>query len=546
MPKSAPHRLFALVCATAGLGLSLPAAAQVSPASAGALGLGDAAQYRLTNGKCQDCATPPAALWYFRDDLIAAPLQKSSGLDASKRPQEDVQAWASARQLKAEGSLPSLVWLGSPEVARGRMAEDGRQLTLPEGKRLNFGVVPKIDANLSYYNGDSVRFFAGRKLKARGRTDGDGFIARTLWPEDFALNPSAQAPLANGQNLLALVRADGQERSFAQRLLWSRNGQAATLAGKPVLALVLNGAQGDDDEAHGGHFAVATGRFGPQGEWDNWLVNNFYNLDSVSEKGIIAATIPMDAYQADLNSGQSWYRPSYMLVAVFKSERVPALYQEAIGRVFNHFYRHDFRYNHALSNCAGINMETLRSLGWQIPRLGAESRLKALAALPFMTIKDLSLDSGRKAYDYLTAEQTDLYPFAAFNAAGMDLLQRITTPQGAGSEFERAMAEDLEALVYVRIPQFPSSRAYGQAPVASLAEYMARAPEDRAQWKIVPVPPRPFPAALKDPQAPGEAAPPSSYALAGYAAVLALLLAMVWRRRQRRRAAHSAPIPPAA
>ncbi|MBC8040760.1 MAG: hypothetical protein H7Y06_09475 [Opitutaceae bacterium] len=140
-----------------------------------------------------------------------------------------------------------------------------------------------------------------------------------------------------------------------------------------VLAFMLNGAQGDDDESYGGHFAVATGQFGAKGEWGDWLVNNFYNLGSVSEKGIIAATLPMDAYMADLNSGQSWYRPSYMLVAVLKAGRAAALYQEAIGRVFHHFYRQDFEYRHAGANCAGLSMDTLRSIGWRLPRLGAET-----------------------------------------------------------------------------------------------------------------------------------------------------------------------------
>jgi hypothetical protein len=317
--------------------------------------------------------------------------------------------------------------------------------------------------------------------------------------------------------------------------LWSRSGQAVDLANKPVLAFVLNGAQGDDDEAHGGHFAVATGQFGPHGEWDDWLVNNFYNLDSVSEKGIIAATLPMDAYQGDLNSGQSWYRPTYVLMAVMKDGRTPALYQEAIGRVFNHFYRHDFRYNHATANCAGINLETLRSLGWNIPKEGAGSHLKALAALPYMAIKDRSLDSGRKAYDYLSAEKTDLYPFVAFEAAGKDLLNRIAVGKGE-TQFERMLAEDIEALVYVRLPQFPSSRAFGQAPVASLDEYMARAPEDRSEWKIVPVPPRPFPAELKDAEAPAEEALPSDFALFGYAGFLGMLGVGGWRVKRRRQA----------
>ena len=84
---------------------------------------------------------------------------------------------------------------------------------------------------------------------------------------------------------------------------------------------MVNGAQGDDDEAHGGHFALVTGRTQPDGAIGDWLVNNFYSLDIESEKGILAAPVPLDNYLADLNSGQGWYRPSYMLVAVLARRR---------------------------------------------------------------------------------------------------------------------------------------------------------------------------------------------------------------------------------
>ena len=417
------------------------------------------------------------------------------------------------------------------------MSVAGDMLLSQTGEPLPLSLVAKIGSNLSYYNTDSLKYFSGRSIKARGHLEKGRFIARTLWPDDFSLNDTLPVKqLQPDESLAGLVRAAGGGASLplSSRTLWSRSGQAVELAGKPVMAFVLNGAQGDDDEAHGGHFAVATGNFGPHGEWDQWLVNNFYNLDSVSEKGIIASSLPMDSYQGDLNSGQSWYRPSYMLVAVFKDSRVPALYQEAISRVFNHFYRHDFSYNHATANCAGISLETLRSLGWNIPLQGSAGRLKAIAALPYMTVKERSLDKGRKAYDYLTAEKTDLYPFVAFTAAGEDILQRIVGNPANATPYEKMLGEDIEALLYVRIPQFPSSRAMGLAPVASLDEYMARVPEDKAQWKIIPTDPRPFPADLKDPHAPPDDALPSSYALAGYGGFFAFLGLGGWHLKRRR------------
>lgn len=538
-------RAFASGIFGAGLCVSLPAfsSSLVGDALSNAqLGLYGSADFRLSKGgDCADCPTPKQALWYFKDDKIAVPTVLPAGFDGKRRVQDDVRGWLSSLQGQPKGEHPALVWVGSPQVARGKLAGSGDRLVSAKGESLPFGLVPKIDSNLSYYNADSLKYFAGRAIKARGSLENGRFTARTLWPEDFSLGKQMPInPLKNGETLDVLVRADagGAGLPLDSRTLWSRSGKAVELAGKPVMAFVLNGAQGDDDEAHGGHFAVATGRFGDHGEWDQWLVNNFYNLDSISEKGIVASTLPMDAYQSDLNSGQSWYRPSYMLVAVFKDGRVPELYQEAIGRVFNHFYRHDFTYNHATANCAGINLETLRSLGWHIPEQGSAGRLKAAAALPYMAIKERSLDKGRKAYDYLSAEKTDLYPFVAFTAAGEDILQRIVAKPANASPYEKMMAEDIEALVYVRIPQFPSSRAMGQAPVASLDEFMARAPADRSQWKIVPTDPRPFPVELKDPQAPGEEPLPSSYALAGYSGFFAFLgLGGLHIQRRRRGAA---------
>jgi hypothetical protein len=41
----------------------------------------------------------------------------------------------------------------------------------------------------------------------------------------------------------------------------------------------------------------------------------------LSEKRIIASMLPLDNYLMDLNSGQSYYRPTYLLVAVLKDAR---------------------------------------------------------------------------------------------------------------------------------------------------------------------------------------------------------------------------------
>jgi hypothetical protein len=506
---------------------------------AGRVGLFDTQDFRLSSGHCSDCNAPAQALWYFQDDLVATPKRNPAGFDPSLRVQDDVRAWAAQHPGDGGDEYPALLWLGSPQIATGTLSADGNTLTLPDQQTVPFAVTPKIPANLSYYDASSVQHFAGRTLQLRGSMGENSFVARTIWPVDYALDFTALTlqPLQGDETLLSLVRSDGAQPAapLSARLLWQRDENTARdWNNKPVLAVMLNGAQGDDDEAHGGHFAIVTGAFGAKGEWDNWLVNNFYNLGSVSEKGTIAAMLPMDAYMADLNSGQSWYRPSYMLVAVLRQPRAAQHVQGALARVYNRFYRQDFPYHHAMANCTGISMDTLRSLHWNIPQQGPTNALKALVALPFMTIKDRSLASGEQAFDYLMAEQTNLYPFVGFDAVGRDLLERISTGKAGNTGLDAMLAEDIEALLYVRIPQFPSSRVLGQAPVASLDEYMSRVPEDRSQWKIVPVPPRHFPQELKDPNAIADTYRPSQVATLAYAGVIGLVLLGVVGRIARR------------
>jgi len=506
----------------------------------GLLGLYPTERFKLATGRCQDCAAPEQALWYFNDDMIAVAKADPAGYAPRLRAQEDVLAWLIGGGGRPRDQPPPLVWIGSPHVAEGRLSADARLARADSAPSLPVELTPKLSTNRSYVDPGSLAFFAGGDVKARGVLTEERFVVRTLWPKRYAIGAAAPSqPLAAGETVESLVRAahGGATAPFDSRTLWRRAGGRAPLplAGKPVLAFMLNGAQGDDDESYGGHFAVATGRFGPAGEWDNWLVNNFYSLASISEKGIVASILPMDAYMGDLNSGQAWYRPSYMLVAVLKDQRAPALYQEAISRVFNHFYRQDFHYRHASTNCAGINVETLRTLGWKVPRLGGESPLKAAVALPYMALKEVSLASGQNAYDYLKTERTELLPFVAFNTIAEDLLTRLAVPGRAGSEqLEAQLGQDLEALLFVRIPQFPSSRAFGSEPVMSLHEYQQRAPANHADWKIVPVAPRVLPASFRDAAAPSERKPPSVLATwlwFGFAAVAAAALVARLRRR---------------
>ena len=513
----------------------------------GPLGLYDGAAFRLTNGRCGDCATLPQALWYFQDEVIAVPKAglPLSAYSTTERGKGDVRAWA-ASPVSGTPAYPGLVWMGAPHVVpTATVTADGQHLTTPDGVQMALHIVPKIATNLSYFDASSRAFFSQRPVRLRGTASSDGqgrprFTARTIWPSDFTIGQGALTllPLTPSDTLRDFVQAEngGAKSAYSNRLIWQRH-PGTPVAGKPVLTIMLNGAQGDDDESLAGHFNIATGNLGPHGEWAGLMANNFYTLDAYGEKGILAGPVPMDNYLADLNSGQGYYRPSTMLVVVLNNARTAAAYQGGVQRIFNHYYRHDLLFDGAQQNCTGLSMDVFTALGWNIPRRGATHPLEALAAYPYKAILDRSLASGRQAYEYLNEEQTRLYPAVAFEAAGQDLLHLLAgRTSRALTLYERQLQSDVEAVILVRIPQLPSSRVFGSAPVFSYDEYMARAPANHADWKIIPVAPRPFPAGLKDGLAltvPARSLLPWPVA-AAWGIVLLTLAGLVWWWRRRR------------
>ncbi|BCM26271.1 hypothetical protein [Methyloradius palustris] len=491
--------------------ISSATAAPILATQDGLLGLYPVTDMRLTNGTCADCPTIPQALWYFQQELIAVakPDHPVAGFSKTANAQQDVKSWSANPSAQDLNALPPLVWLGSNEViTKAELGADGKLIKLDNGGNMAFNIVPKISTNLSYFDDSSLKFFSERPVRLRGETtkavdDSSQFTARTIWPLDFNIpNNQSAHPLSNEETLQTLVRANqgGAQSPYQTRVLWSRDaGERHDWKDKAVLGVMLNGAQGDDDEAHGGHFGIVTGQMEADGNWSRWLVNNFYNLDAYGEKGIVSAVTPADKYLMDLNNGQSYYRPSYMLVAVFKSQTLPQEYQAAINRVYNHFYRHDFVYQHAKANCAGISVDTLRSLGWNFPTRGNGGLLKATAAYFYVAATSGSLKSAHDIYEYITTEDTQLNPAAAFDALGEDMLSLAQNKTSRTlSPLEQTMSNDIEAIIMVHIPQIPSSRAFGQAPVYSFDEYLKRAPADHSQWKIIPTEPRPFPDELRD------------------------------------------------
>ena len=304
------------------------------PAVAGpaAFGLYDAHDFRLTDGRDETAPATPAARWYFEREVIAVPREglPVAGYARRTRPFADVARWAHERDANAPPDYPPLVWVAAPHVVDGaRFGDDGRSL-MANGTRVALELVPKIALNRSYFDASSLAFFRQRALRVRGTLGASAFVARTLWPADWRLGPDAPpdrplpSSLPAGDGLRARMREaprGGADAPFAAETLWRRDADARDWRGRAIVALVCNGAQGDDDEAHAGHFAIATGRVADDGDIGAWLVNSFYSLDVDNEKGILAAPVPLDNYQGDLNSGQSWYRPTHVLVAVLESPR---------------------------------------------------------------------------------------------------------------------------------------------------------------------------------------------------------------------------------
>jgi hypothetical protein len=97
----------------------------------------------------------------------------------------------------------------------------------------------------------------------------------------------------------------------------------------------------------------------------------------------------------------------------------------------------------------------------------------------------------------------------------------------------------VEAILFVRFPQFPSSRVFGDAPVVSPWEFQSRMP---AVPQIVPVPDRPFPDGLRDPDLLPVANPASDYAAMIWGVLSIVGIPVVAWRLWKRWRKHSAPI----
>jgi len=433
----------------------------------------DPAQWQAVRADAVADRLSPAAHWYFASEWIA--------LDSTL--QRSTPFWLAAPLRLRQQQL---------QLAPLALQAPGSDDTIP------LALVPPLSSNPVYVNHDTLLYLSQRPLRVRAEPIGEQLRARTLWPEDWRLDTDATPLLGDWRQLIGCGEA-GAQQPFRCQALWQRASDQRSVP-RWVLGFMLNGAQGDDDEAHAGHYALVLGRWREDGDIADWLVANFYNPDVVSEKGILPALVPMDNYLADLNSGQQQYRPSWLVACAFADETIASAVYTQLLATLERVYDHRLHYQHTDLNCTGLCMDALRAAGIRVPMGGPSSRLLAPILYASTLLRDRSPTEARKAIRYLLAEKTRLMPWLAFEASVTYLLSLLTGSAGDVVDnrtvVERALVNQATALYGMHFPQLPSARPWGREPAFSLFDYQNRVPKKRANWKIIPVPARAFPAAL--------------------------------------------------
>jgi hypothetical protein len=466
----------------------------VTPAPGRWFGLFPAERFVAVEGAKAEGLAPAAGVWHFREEWIAVPAPE----------REDENETDAADALPPP---PPLVWLAAPElIESARLEGDGRLLRRAGGGRpAVLDVVPPLPTNELYVDGSTFEFFGRRPVRIRGTSrstaEGERFEARTIWPLDARIpwRTLEPEPVTEPESLADLVRAQVPELPAA-RLLWERPRDGPRdWAGRPVLALVLSGAQADSPGSAGGHIAVATGRLGADGEWADWLVNDVYPVATFGEKGIVSGPVPMDNYLTDLNSGQAMYRPVYVLVAVLGAPAAALDVQATFDEFFPLYWCRAIEYDRATNSSTRLSLDPLRALGWRIPPLGGTSRIKGALAAVVILVATLRPKLAREAWNFFTGERTDIFPRLALEAVAGDLLELVAeTPPRPPAGLEARLRAETDGILFLRFPQIPSRRPTGTYPVASIREYRSRVGIGGATRTDADPVPRPLPERLHD------------------------------------------------
>ncbi|MCK7494719.1 MAG: hypothetical protein MZW92_28965 [Comamonadaceae bacterium] len=362
-----------------------------------AFGLFDARDFRLTDGRDAGARGERrgAVVLRARGDRRAARRTARRGLlRAGRGPSRTSRPGHRARDASAPRPTTRR-WCGSRRHRSSRV-----RASAPTGKACRraapttaFRVVPRIPLGRSVLRRLVARVLR-RSRRARARHPRRRRLRR---PDAVACRTGGSDPMRHptghcrrarlpARALRAHARgaATAAPMPFHAETLWQRPGGASRdWTGRSVLAFVVDGAQGDDDEAHGGHFAIATGRIRADGAIGDWLVNNFYSLDIESEKGILAAPVPLDNYLGDLNSGQALVPPSVRRGRGAATTRAPrSSCSRRCDASYQQFWRHQLVYHHPTDNCTSISVDALRAAGPAGARARTDLGRGRLPALP--------------------------------------------------------------------------------------------------------------------------------------------------------------------
>ena len=428
----------------------------------------------------------PAAAWYFADEWV--------GVDTLRMP-----------------SLP--FWLAAPEHYSGiKIQIDKSTLVFADATCRKYTLTAALPSNPTFINDATLQYFSQRLVSIRATIESSNESSkapsetpiengecnetlqlRTIWPQDWRLLDSETQTVAHWRNVIAVGTANASKK-FTSYEIWKR--QQAEMP-RSFLGLILNGAQGDDDEAHGGHLALVFGDWQKNGDISQWWVANFYNPDVVSEKGILPAITTLDNYLCDLNCGQQQYRPSWLIGCALADELPVERIYASLHETMNALYSHAFVYQHTVNNCTGLTMDALRYAGLNVPMKGPSSRLLAPFLFLYKLVQERNWEAAKSAFQYFNAERTRLLPYVGFKHSIRHIMRILRGKMLPASELEASLLSNTCAVYGMHFPQIPSARPLGREPVSSVFQYQNRVPGKRENWKIIPVPPRPFPDHLR-------------------------------------------------
>jgi hypothetical protein len=268
----------------------------------------------------------------------------------------------------------------------------------------------------------------------------------------FSLDLSSkQTPLNPNESLNSLTIFDRSPNKFQSRLL---EGSGKSLEGLPAVAMILS-----HDHLHTSTFeplstfAIASGVIGMHGDFSNLLVNNYQGLSN--SEGLLPGAIPLDKFMTDIRYGHSFYRSTYLLIAVYKADsKIPLSIQESLNVRMRQVYQGTLRFHPVKNNGTGITVDAMRDLGWSIPvkSLGVYEKLKALPSLATVALSERSVKKGIAAFELNTSEPVRVLPPVAFNVFGSSLLNLVKSANPILTLFEIDLS-NIQAIYFVKIPK---------------------------------------------------------------------------------------------